>query len=386
MFALLTLTSITWKTSILIGRSLNGDPRPLAYFDDYGTSIKPGYPPYTAHARMRKKISSFPDIAQEAFGHTGCVILSTVLYFELFSSLCIYIVFMGDHLHKLFPSVAEAFLIVVAGIASIAPMILLDSARLLSYLSMVGTCATVAVVSAVFFAAVFEGDITERVAENMDVDDPGPYHIFWNASGLPLAYGLVAYCFSGHAIVPSIYSSMQNPREFERVVDVTYSVVTASCIIVAVSGYWMFGSLVLDQVTLSLAENSSALIAMTILTYMMVLTAFSKTTLTMFPLSQGFEDMIAPYLTSDRAMEVAAHSIKMTLLFLAVIVAIFVPSFSFLCALVGMICTMFVSVIFPAAAHLKLFYSNLGRWEILMDWIFIMAGLATAIVGTWLGL
>jgi vesicular inhibitory amino acid transporter len=220
----------------------------------------------------------------------------------------------------------------------------------------------------------------------MDVDDPGPYHIFWNASGLPLAYGLVAYCFSGHAIVPSIYSSMQNPREFERVVDVTFIVVAASCIIVAVSGYWMFGSLVLDQVTLSLEQNSSAKIAMTMLTYLMVLTAFSKTTLTMFPLSLGFEEIIAPYLTSDHAMVVASHSIKMMLLLLAVIVALFVPSFSFLCAMVGMICTMAVSVIFPAAAHLKLFYSNLGRWEIIIDWIFIIAGLAIAIVGTVLAL
>jgi vesicular inhibitory amino acid transporter len=382
----MTFSFITWKTSIMIGRSLNGDPRPAAFFDDHGTPVKPGYPPYMPDARMRKKISSFPDIAQEAFGDTGYVIVSIILYFELFSRLCICIVTMGEHLHTLFPSIRKTDLIMMIGVASAVPMLLLRTARKLSYLSMMGTCATVAVVSAVFFAAVFEGDITDRVAENMDVDDPGPYHIFWNASGLPLAYGLVAYCFSGHAIVPSIYSSMKDPRDFERVVDITYIVVVTSCLIVAVSGYWMFGSLVLDQVTVSLAENSSALIAMTILTYMMVMTAFSKTSLNMFPLSQGFEKIIAPYLTSDQAMEVASYSIKMTLLLLALIVALFVPSFSFLCAMVGMICTMAVSVIFPAAAHLKLFYSELGSWEILMDWIFICVGLVTAILGTAIGL
>jgi hypothetical protein len=58
--------------------------------------------------------------------------------------------------------------------------------------------------------------------------------------------------------------------------------------------------------------------------------AFSKTTLTMFPLALGFEEMVAPYLTSDKMVEVTGAIIKFSLTFLALMVAIFVPSFSFL--------------------------------------------------------
>ena len=43
---------------------------------------------------------------------------------------------------------------------------------------------------------------------------------------------------------------------------------------------------------------------------------------------------------------------------------------------------MFVSVVFPAAAHLKLFGTNLPLWEKLVDWLFIIAGTLMTIVGT----
>ena len=61
----------------------------------------------------------------------------------------------------------------------------------------------------------------------------------------------------------------------------------------------------------------------------------------------------------------------------------FVPSFGYLCSLVGLICTMIVSVIFPAAAHLKLFGTRLSVAEKLMDVTFIAFGVSAAVVGTY---
>lgn len=383
--AILTLGFICWKTSILIGRELNGDPRPAAYFDDspWKTPLQPGSVP---EARMRKPIRSFPDIAREAFGFWGALVLAIVLYFELFSCICIFLVSIGDHLHTLFPRISMETHMIACCIVSAVPIVLLRTAKLLSYLSMVGTFATVCVVGAVIMAFAFEGDITEEVANRLDNPPTPPYHSLFHTNGLATAFGLVAYCFSGHAIIPSIYSSMQKPQEFEKVVDFSFLVVMGCCLAVGLSGYSMFGNLVFDQVSISLEQNSSAALAMTILAYLMVLTAFSKLTLTMFPLAIGMEELVAPFLTSDQAMELASGLIKFILLALALAVAIYVPSFSFLCSLVGMICTMTVSVIFPAAAYLKLFGHKLGFLEKLMYWSFVVAGFVMAVVGTMFGL
>lgn len=383
--ALLVFGFICWKTSILIGRELNGDPRPSSYFDDspWKTPLQPGSVP---EARMRKPISSFPDIAREAFGYWGALILAIVLYFELFSCVCIFLVSIGDHLHTLFPHISAASFMIGCCFVSAIPIVLLRTAKLLSYLSMVGTISTVCVVGAVIMAFFFEGDLTAVAASRLDNPPPPPYHDLFHADGLAIAFGLVAYCFSGHAIIPSIYNSMQKPQEFEKVVDWSFLVVMGCCLAVGVSGYAMFGNLVFDQVTISLEQNSSATLAMTILTYLMVLTAFSKLTLTMFPLAIGMEEIVAPFLTSDRSMVIASGLIKMILLVMSLLVAIYVPSFSFLCSMVGMICTMIVSVIFPAAAYLKLFGSQLSTLERLLYLSIVIAGFVMAIVGTIFGL
>jgi len=360
---------VTWRTSYYLGRELNGDPRPVHLFDNNNNG--------ETLTRMRKQINSFPAIAREAFGDNGCIFLSSVLYFELFSCLSIFFVSLGDHLHALFPHVSQSkHMTIVAGILTL-PSALLRTPKLLSYLSMVGTFATVAVVSSVVISALV---MFATAGDAVDSSEEREYSAY-SSDGLPLALGIVAYCFSGHAIVPSIYSSMKKPQEFERMIDLTYGVVLLSCILVASSGYYMFGNDVEDQITLSL-ENQSEGILISGLTWLMILTAMSKFTLTMFPLALGFEEMLTGILPSDLAMELVDSMVKIILIFLALAVAIFFPSFSFLCSLVGLICTMIVSVIFPALAHLRLFGSHLSTFEKCIDWSLVVAGSVIAVVGT----
>lgn len=274
LFCLAVFGLVTWRTSILIGRELNGDPRPSSYFDDspFKSPLQPGSRP---EARMLPPICSFPDIARVAFGQNGCFVLSVILYFELFSCICIFFVTIGDHLHSLFPSIAAATHVIYVGGVSMVPTIVLRTPALLSYLSMVGTFATIAVVLSVVASALAEGDLSEQVAKEEGIVLEHT-HIWWNTSGLALSFGLVAYCFSGHAIVPSIYTSMKKPQEFETMVTYTYLVVLSACVAVGVAGYYMFGQTVLDQITLSLERSSQAAAAMRCLTWLMIMTGESN--------------------------------------------------------------------------------------------------------------
>jgi vesicular inhibitory amino acid transporter len=124
VFAIVTFATICRMTSILIGRELNGDPRPLSYFagspSDTTSSLSSGSDPAI---RMRKSISSFPEIAREAFGDTGAILLGIVLYFELFSCLAIFIVSIGDHMRELFPSVSVQTHMIGFTIVSTLPVI-----------------------------------------------------------------------------------------------------------------------------------------------------------------------------------------------------------------------------------------------------------------------
>ena len=166
-------------------------------------------------------------------------------------------------------------------------------------------------------------------------------------------------------------------------IDLTYGVVLLSCLLVAISGYYMFGNDVEDQITLSLEkESENASVLMSGLTWLMILTACSKFTLTMFPLALGFEEMLTGILPSDLAMELVDSVVKIVLIFSSLAVAIFFPSFSFLCSLVGLISAMIVSVIFPALAHLKMFGTNLSVLDKIIDWCLVIGGSVVAVVGT----
>jgi solute carrier family 32 (vesicular inhibitory amino acid transporter) len=281
LFSVILIAIICWRTAILIGRELNGDPRPSSFFDDHNSYAHDSDPDHSQQLqRMLPPTTSFPDIARCAFGKIGCLILSFLLYFELFSCICVFFVTIGAHLHELFPGLSAAHHSVGTALLSLFPTVVLKTPALLSYLSMVGTLSTMALVLSVILSALVEGDDTERVAmtttsqqrlENHVVGGP-PYHILWDSSGLPLAFGLVSYCFSGHAIVPAIYRSMERPQDFERMVTMTFAVVLVCSVAVAASGYIMFGSFVQDQVTLSMKENVHADVAMNALVALMILT------------------------------------------------------------------------------------------------------------------
>lgn len=138
---LLPIVVVAWRTSILLGRELNGDPRPCSMFldDPFKSPTVPGSKP---SARMRKPIHSFPDIAREAFGNAGTVLLSLVLYFELFSCLCIFLVTLGDHLHSLYPKISTVKHMIHVAILLTIPTALLRTPKLLSYLSVRNFAAT----------------------------------------------------------------------------------------------------------------------------------------------------------------------------------------------------------------------------------------------------
>jgi vesicular inhibitory amino acid transporter len=362
-------------------------------------------------------MSSFPEMARTAFGKRGGLFLSSILYFELFSCLAIFIVSMGEHMHELVPSIGAPTHDIILTALLIIPTALLRTPKLLSYLSTVGTISTILVVLAVIVNAFIMGDISEEVTELqqeqglIDGEDSlatTVHHESFRLAGLPVALGLVAFCFSGHAVVPSIYTSMANPHEFEQMVNLTFSFVLVACVTVGLCGYYTFGNAVSDQITLSLSAEPrfGTSNAITILTGLMVITAFSKFTLTLFPLALGMEEIVAPLFQQDaKAMEsvkdttegkgsaftnvftilkkiIASLGIRIGLLFLALLVALYVPSFSFLCSLVGLICTMAVSVVFPAATHLSLFGKNLSTAEKSIDYLFIVFGTVSAVVGT----
>ena len=99
---------------------------------------------------------------------------------------------------------------------------------------MVGTFATVAVVATVVLTALTQGSRVDQMLQQTHAPAGQVAYQEWadDVQGWILCLGLVAYCFSGHAIVPSIYTSMKEPQRFEEMVTITFGIVMLVCLAV----------------------------------------------------------------------------------------------------------------------------------------------------------
>ena len=245
LLMLILFGAVTWWTSILIGRALNGNPQSGNLLFKNNTCDDGGGDIDTQQivVQLRRQLTSFPDIAQEAFAQKSNIVLSSLLHFELFLALAVFFVLLRDHLYSLIPSIIATHHMIMCAILLIVPTVLCKTPRLLSYLLSVGTFTTVALVLSVFAAALWEGDISAQmvnstnIAQAVDSSTTQSFHDAFIPTGLPIVLGLVAYCFRGHAVVLTIYNSMAQPREYKCMIGYSYALVMTCCILVAVSGY-----------------------------------------------------------------------------------------------------------------------------------------------------
>jgi vesicular inhibitory amino acid transporter len=116
LFILFSFGIITFYTGILLKRCLENSPG----------------------------IHTYPDIGQAAFGTTGRILVSILLYVELYASCVEYIIMMSDNLSRMFPNTSlyingfsldstQVFAITTTLI--VLPTVWLKDLSLLSYLS-----------------------------------------------------------------------------------------------------------------------------------------------------------------------------------------------------------------------------------------------------------
>ncbi|KAG1365799.1 putative Amino acid transporter AVT1C [Cocos nucifera] len=186
MLVLFALGAISCYTGVLLKRCLDSSP----------------------------ELQTYPDIGQAAFGMTGRLWISIVLYLELYASCVEYIILVGNSLSSLFPHAHVNFmgfdlssqqLFAVTTAIMVLPTVWLRNLSLLSYLSAGGVIATILVVICLLWVGV-----VDRVGFH-------PAGTALDLANLPVAVGLYGFCYSGHSVFPNIYSSMKMQAQFPAV-------------------------------------------------------------------------------------------------------------------------------------------------------------------------
>lgn len=317
---------------------------------------------------------TYPDIGGAAFGYKGKLLISIVLYVELYVSCVEYIILESDTLSSLFPG-AElniagyhlgskvVFAIVTALI--VLPTAWLRDLSLLSYVSAGGVVATIIVVACLCWVGIID-----------DVGFKNEGGVLINWSGIPFAVGLYGYCYAGHAVFPNLYCSLKNRSQYPSVLFTSFLFTTIMFGGTAIVGYLMFGSSSLSEFTLNMPNT---LIASKIAVCTTVVNPICKYALTLMPISVSIEELIPKNMRS-RSYSI---TIRTALVLSSLLVALTVPFFDLVMAFAGSALAMFVTLIFPCVCFISIARDKLTCTQMSMCILIIAVGVVSAVVGTY---
>ncbi|XWS69709.1 hypothetical protein CRYUN_Cryun04dG0202300 [Craigia yunnanensis] len=166
-------------------------------------------------------IKTYPGIGEYAFGHKGRAIVSIFMYVELYLVALEFLILEGDNLDKMFPNME--FKVAGLKIGGKKTFVLLTSLTVL---------LTTWLMSLGVLAYVSAGGWTEW--DSMK-------EVLLNWKGLPTAISMIAFSYSGHAIFPTLSSSMKDRSQFSKVLLVCFITSTINYGSMAVLGYVMYG-------------------------------------------------------------------------------------------------------------------------------------------------
>lgn len=199
----------------------------------------------------------------------------------------------ADNLHKLFPSISFSTFALI-GAATVLPTTWLRDLSRLSYLSFLGFFAGIAVIGVLLFVGFDTTSGGSESFHNRAETDIA------NWAGLPFSIGIFMIGFSGHAVFPVIYSSMQNKKEFGKSINVTYCLTLACYGGIALMGYLLYGRETKAEITLNLPDGVLTKITL----WTIVINTVSKFALTLAPVGEVVENILdtVPSLRIDAEM------------------------------------------------------------------------------------
>ncbi|XP_068315368.1 amino acid transporter AVT1C-like [Pyrus communis] len=316
-------------------------------------------------------LETYPDIGQAAFGIGGRIGISIVLYVELYACCIEYIILESDNLSSLFPNaqlslggfVLDAHLLfAIATTLAVLPTVWLRDLSVLSYISAGGVIASILVSLCLFWVGLVDGVGFENKGTPL------------NLATLPVAMGLYGYCYSGHAVFPNIYTSLEKRNQYPAIILTCFCICTFLYAGVAAVGYTMFGESIQSQFTLNMPHN---LVASKIALWTTVVNPFTKYALTMSPVAMSLEELVPA-----NKSYIYSILIRTALVVSTLVVGLCIPFFGLVMSLIGSLFTMLVTLILPCACFLSILRGRITRFQRTLCIIIIAVGVVSSAFGT----
>ncbi|TVU13977.1 hypothetical protein EJB05_37417, partial [Eragrostis curvula] len=294
-------------------------------------------------------VSTYPDIGALAFGQRGRLAVALFMYLELFLVAVDFLILEGDNLEKLFPAASgvqvgalhvggrQAFALAAALV--VLPTTWFSSLSVLAYVAAAGALASVVLVAAVLWVAVFDG---------VGFHERGRL-VHW--AGMPSAMSLYSFCFSGHAVFPMIYTGMKDRKKFPMMLFICFTLSTLSYALMGIIGYLMYGDALESQVTLNLPSGK---VSSKVAIYTTLVNPLTKYALVVAPIAEAVEDELGLRVAAAKGRPLLLRvAVRTALVAATATVALAVPFFGDVVSLTGALLSCSATMLLPCLCYLR---------------------------------
>ncbi|CAG8723569.1 14607_t:CDS:2, partial [Gigaspora margarita] len=330
---------------------------------------------WAAYINVTKtRLNTYADIGYHAYGNVGKYILVGVNNIILLGIPIFFILIAGKNLDNLvivhfnIHIETRIWICIAAALISI-PFILMKSLKDVFFLSIFGTLSTLLSVIAV--SALSCRDFTDVLTYY----DSCSHNLY----KFPATFAAISLTYGGNSLFPSIERNMRRRKDWNKVVTAASLTCTIMYLIVAFSGYYVFGDC--KVVHTNNHEGPIVTIATVfitidvLLTAPILLTSFASEAEEFLKITREHNSSISEFLL--RVL------FRLSIIVGCVIVAIFVPLFGDFMALFGTLAMYCLVFIFPVIFYMKLFgWNKLSFLELIFDLFIVFVGFAVYLVGT----
>jgi len=319
----------------------------------------------------------YPAIGQKAIGTVGRILSLICICITLYGGGCVFIVLIAQLLSGVMAS---------AGVHLSTCMWMVVSAAILTPLTWFGTpkdfwpIAVGALITTVTACVLIMVNVGMEGAKLEAVEYPPA-----SASGFFQAFGSIMFAFAGASTFPTIQADMRDRSQFKYAAIFAILILFLIYFPMAAVGYFALGSLVEDNIVLSMTDGWEK-VTVEIMLLLHLITAFPIIT---NPPSQLFEELLGLPTTFNVKRCVFRSASVLLLLFIAETI----PSFGAILGLVGGSTVTLLTSVFPPLFYMRIADATIGVkgvqekkihiLERIYCWFLIIVGIAGGCLATY---
>eukprot|EP00762_Andalucia_godoyi_P003996 ANDGO_05664.mRNA.1 Amino acid transporter ANTL1 len=320
---------------------------------------------------LKHNLSTYADIGEKAYGKYGRIAVLCVHKTALYAVATLFLVLSGVNLHAIASSAASssqtmpstAVWIMISG-AVVLPTVWIRQVHDSPWLTALGAFASL-------FASIA---VVIDASSVISRDDAHSGQEVFKFRGVPMAMASVSLAYGVQAVAPSVVASMKNPYSFGWSMRSASAFIMAVYALVAAIGYGAYGSKTTSPIVLNMEKGAPLTI--------IAIAAVTAHVMSICPV------VLNPVLLTIEGKRPWANrflwrtAFRSAVFATCVVLAVVVPFFGDLLALIGALFNSFLTFVFPALFFVKIEFATLGFLKRFYYIAVTVIGVVLAILGT----